>query len=244
VAAMKFHYVWLVWSSAFLIPWILLYAAYPRHRIAMRRTSAFMALFGLTEPLFVPEYWDPPSLFELARRTGFDIESVIFAFAIGGIGTVLYNGLTGSEMGPVEALERRHPRHRRHRIALLTPFAFFPILQFLPWNVIYASIAAMFAGAMAVWLCRPDLLKRTWLGGLLFLAFYTVFLLGLKWSAPGYVEDVWNLPALSGVLVYGLPLEEPLFGLAFGMYWASVYEHFAWLRVTGSGVSSPSRPRS
>jgi hypothetical protein len=32
----------------------------------------------LTEPLFVPDYWNPPSLFDLARRSGFDIESVIF----------------------------------------------------------------------------------------------------------------------------------------------------------------------
>lgn len=228
---MRFHYVWLVWSSAFLIPWIVLYVSYARHRKAMRRTSAFMALFGLTEPLFVPEYWNPPSLFELARRTGFDIESVIFAFAIGGVGAVLYNALTGREMGPVDALERTHPRHRRHRIALLTPFAAFPVFLVLPWNVIYAGIAAMLAGAMAVWLCRPDLLRKTWVGGLLFLGFYTVFLLGLKWSAPGYVEDVWNLPALSGVLWYGLPLEEFLFGFSFGLYWAAVYEHFAWLRV-------------
>jgi hypothetical protein len=47
--------------------------------------------FGLTEPLFVPRYWDPPSLFNLAATTGFDIESLIFCFAIGGIGAVLYD---------------------------------------------------------------------------------------------------------------------------------------------------------
>lgn len=197
----------------------------------MRRTSAFMALFGLTEPLFVPAYWNPPSLFELARRTGFDVESFIFSFAIGGIGAVLYNGLTGREMGTVDELERKRPRHRMHRGALLTAFVAFPLLYALPWNVIYAGIAAMLAGAIAGWLCRPDLLRKTWVGGLLFLGFYTVFLLGLKWSAPGYIEEVWNLPGLSGILLYGLPLEEFLFASAFGLYWAGVYEHFAWLRV-------------
>lgn len=240
---MRFHYVWLVWSSAFLVPWIVLYASYPRHRKAMRRTSAFMALFGLTEPLFVPEYWDPPSLFALARRTGFDIESFIFAFALGGVGAVLYNGLAGREMGPVDALERRHPRHRRHRIALLTPFVAFPVFLVLPWNVIYAGIAAMLAGAIAVWLCRPDLLRKTWVGGLLFLGFYTIFLLGLKWSASGYIEQVWNLPALSGVVLFGLPLEELLFALSFGLYWAAVYEHFAWLRVTDGPREASRRQR-
>ena len=57
----------------------------------MLKMSLITMPFGLTEPLFVPEYWMPPSLFHLAERTGFDIESLIFSFAIGGIGTVLYN---------------------------------------------------------------------------------------------------------------------------------------------------------
>lgn len=39
------------------------------------------ATFGLTEPLFVPKYWNPPSLFDLAQRTGFGIKSLIFCFA-------------------------------------------------------------------------------------------------------------------------------------------------------------------
>ncbi len=52
----------------------------------MWRASFATALLGLTEPIYVPRYWTPPSLFELAQRTGFDIESLIFAFAIRGIG--------------------------------------------------------------------------------------------------------------------------------------------------------------
>ena len=80
---MAYHYLRLAWSSAFLLPWLLLYALFPQHRVPMWRSSLVMAPFSLTEPLFVPEYWNPPSLFELAQRTGFDIESFIFSFAIG-----------------------------------------------------------------------------------------------------------------------------------------------------------------
>lgn len=120
-----------------------------------------MAPFGLTEPLFVPEYWNPPSLFELAQKTGFDIESIIFSFAIGGIGAVLYNILVRRRLVPLRPEERHHSRHRWHRWALATPFALFPILYFLPWNVIYAGIAAMTAGAIAAVLCRPELKTNT-----------------------------------------------------------------------------------
>lgn len=223
---MNDHYVWLVWSSAFLVPWLLLFLAFDQHRRQMWWTSLLMAPFGLTEPLFVPEYWNPPSLFELAQRSGFDIESIIFSFAIGGIGSVLYNIITRKRLAPLQLGERHHSRDRRHRWALATPFALFPFLYFLPWNVIYAGIAAMIAGAVAAVLCRPDLKSNTLVGGGLFLAIYTIFLLGLKWSAPGYIEQVWNLKALSGIVIYGLPIEELLFGFAFGLFWSGMYEHF------------------
>jgi len=193
-------------------------------------SSVFMAAFGLTEPMFVPEYWNPPSLFELAQRTGFDIESFIFSFAIGGLAAVLYNILLHKRLEAFSLAERRESRHRWHRWALSVPFVIFPALYFLPWNPIYAGIAAMVSGAIAAVLCRPDLKANTLLGGVLFLGLYAIFLLGLKWSAPGYIEQVWNLRALSGVLVYGLPLEELLFGFSFGLVWTGIYEHFTWNR--------------
>ena len=83
------NYVWLIWSSAFLIPWLGAYAAFPNQRKAMLWASLFTMPFGLTEPLFVPSYWNPPSLFDLAQNTRFDLESLIFSFGIGGVGAVL-----------------------------------------------------------------------------------------------------------------------------------------------------------
>ena len=88
----------------------------------------------------------------------------------------------------------------------------------------------MIMGAIAAVICRPDLKSNTLLGGVLFLVLYSIFLLGLKWSAPGYIEQVWNLKDLSGIAVYGLPSEELLFGFSFGLVWTGVYEHFTWRR--------------
>jgi hypothetical protein len=221
-------YVWLLWSTAFLIPWLVVYLAFPGQRKVMLWASVFTAPFGLTEPLFVPEYWDPPSLFELARRTGFDIESLIFCFGIGGIGAVLYDLLTRRRLAPASQVERQRRQHRYHRLALAAPLLSFPILYALPWNPIYPAIFAMFVGGLATALCRPDLKRKTWVGGALFLAYYALFLLGLEWLAPGYVARVWKLDALSGFVIAGMPLEEFLFAAAFGAYWSGVYEHFTW----------------
>ena len=227
---MKNHYVWLAWASAFLLPWVVLFLFFPKHRAVMWRTSLITSVFGLTEPLFVPEYWNPPSLFHLAQTTGFDIESLIFCFAIGGVGAVLYNALAGQTVVLLDEKERVHSHHRWHRLAVIAPVVLFVPLYLMPWNPIYAGIIAMAAGAVAAIACRPDLTLKTLLGAGLFLGYYAVFMLGLRWSVPGYIERVWNLPSLTGVMVAGIPLEELLFGIAFGMYWSNVYEHLAWSR--------------
>lgn len=226
------QYVWLVWSTALLIPWLAAYVAFPRQRKVMLWASLLTMPFGLTEPLFVPAYWSPPSLFDLARTTGFDIESFIFSFGIGGIGAVLYNLWTGREPAPLVERERLSQRHRLHGWALAVPFLSFPILHALPWNPIYAAIAAMLLGAAAAICCRPDLARKTVIGAALFVAYYTVFLIGLETLAPGYIARVWNLGALSGVSIAGVPIEEFLFAAAFGAYWSSVYEHFTWTTPT------------
>ena len=226
----NYHCVWLIWSAAFMLPWSVLFAARPHLRRHMIWASVLTMPLGLTEPLFVPAYWNPPGLFDLAQRTGFDIESLIFAFAIGGLAAVGYRPLTRGPEGQPNNKSQLAARHRWHRAAIASPFVVFLGLLALPWNPIYAAIGALLVGALGTLLCRPDLWRSTVVGGLLFLALYIVFLLGLKGLWPGYIEGVWNLPALLPWRPAGLPTEELGFGFAFGMYWSSVYEHFGWRR--------------
>lgn len=226
----SFQYVWLIWASVFLLPWAALFVARPALRQPMLRASALTALFGLTEPLFVPKYWNPPSLFDLAHRTGFDIESLIFSFAIGGLAVAGYRVLAPASEHVLTPEQRSSRLHRWHVVALASPFFVFAALFLLPWNPIYPGIVALFAAALANCLCRPDLWRNTLVGGLVFFVLYTVFLLGLKWLWPGYIEAVWNLSDLIVWRPLGLPMEELLFGAAFGLYWSSVYEHITWRR--------------
>lgn len=226
-----FRYVWLVWASAFLVPWAFLYVRQRALRKEMLVVSGATSLLGLTEPLFVPEYWNPPSVFDLAARTGFDLESLLFCFAIGGIGFVGYKALAGMTVSPMPATERHGRWHRFHWLALAAPFLAFLPLYSLPWNPIYPGIAALAIGGITnVW-CRPDLARGTLAGGTLFLGLYALFMGLLLAFAPGYIDAVWNLADLSGVVLAGIPVEELGFGFAFGMYWAGLYEHFTWRRA-------------
>ena len=224
----SYHYAWLIWASAFLLPWTVLFVARPALRRRMLWASALTAPFGLTELLFVPAYWNPPSLFDLAHRAGLDVESLILCFAIGGLAAAGYRILAPASEHALAPQARSSRLHRLHLAALASPFFVFGVLLMLPWNPIYPGIAALFAGALASGLCRPDLWRNTLVGGVIFLVLYTVFLLGLKLFWHGYIEAVWNLSDLIAWRPAGLPLEELLFGFGFGMYWSSVYEHVTW----------------
>jgi len=227
------HYLWFAWSIVFLILWGVIFCIFPDERRKIWKTSLFTMLFGLTEPIFVPRYWNPPSIFDLAQKIGFDVESLIFCFAIGGVGAALYDLLTGKRSRPMATIEKHLPIHRHHVLALISPVIAFAALFFLPWNPIYPGIIAMGVGAVATVLCRPDLKTRTWVGGILFLVYYSILLQGLRLLSSGYIERVWNLPALTGIQLFGMPIEELLFALCFGVYWSGVYEHMTWRSMTG-----------
>jgi hypothetical protein len=227
--------VYFQWSLILLGIWGAAYLALPSARRKVLRMSVITAPLGLTEPLFVPRYWSPPTLFDLAQRSGFDLESAIFAFAIGGLAGISYDFFIRSD---VRQPRRDDLRHRWHKLALASPLLIVPVLLLVPSvNPIYWACIALSLGAVASVACRPDLLGRTLIGAAVFTGLYFVFFLSLVLAHPDYVPRVWNLPDISGVLVMGVPLEELLFAASLGAMWAGLYEHATW-RPAGTAPST------
>ncbi len=233
----SWSYAYLSLSAALSLVWVTLHVLRRDLRGNMLRVSICTALLGLTEPIFVPRYWNPFTILNLARRTGFDLESLLFSFSIGGIVFAAYELLF--HVKPVEtiAAEREKGRHRQHTLAVLSAPLLFGILSATTrLNPIYSSAIALIAGFFATLYCRRDLwLKMIVSGGLFFALYFFVFAL-FNVVFRGYVEAVWNLKAISGVRLIGVPLEELMFGFTFGLYWSSVYEHLTW---HGQGALSP-----
>lgn len=228
------QYAWLLWSLLLLGIWTLIYMLFRNRegRKEMFVVSLWTSLLGFTEPIFVPSYWNPPSLFDLAHRTGFDIESLIFSFAMGGIAVALYDWIFGAHHMAASRMERHDPRHRYHFWTIISaPIIFFALLIATDLNPIYSAFIALVAGGLATWYCRPDLKKKMIVSAFLFLGLYFFYFLTLITAYPSYVERVWNLRVLSGILIVGVPLEELMFALGIGFFWSSVYEHLAWRKL-------------
>jgi hypothetical protein len=56
----------------------------------MLANSLILLPSGFAQILFVPKYWNPPSFLNLNSLIGFDVESLVFSFSIGGISIALY----------------------------------------------------------------------------------------------------------------------------------------------------------
>ncbi len=214
-----------MFALSFDAVWLILFVLKPHLRRQMLWVSLFTMLTGLAEPIFVPRYWNPPSLFNLSSTIHFDLESLIFSWGTGGIGTALYESLLNAEHRKMVAAELQRERRWLHFASLcVLPVVSILLLAFTDLNPIYCVSAGLFAGAIAAVICRPDLGQNTILGGLLFASLYFVLFFSIVMVAPSFL-NAWNLPALSGVVVLGVPLEEIMFALAFGMMWSGVYEH-------------------
>ena len=228
------QYAWLIWSLLLLIIWLIVYFSL-KDRISKKEmlvVSLWTSLLGLTEPIFVPVYWNPPSLFDLAYKTGFDIESLIFAFGVGGLAVVAYEWLFRVKHKKFTSLEKHYSRHRFHLPILFSaPIIFIFLLIFTNLNPIYSSFIALISGGLLTWYCRPDLKKKMFASAFIFLTIYFFYFLTLTAVWPNYVETVWNFSTLSNILILGIPLEELMFAFGFGFLWSSVYEHIKWYKI-------------
>ena len=101
----------------------------------MLAVSAVTSFMGFLEPVFIPAYWTSPSLFDLASKTRFDIESFIFLFAIGGIASILYEAILNRELEKVSDDEVPDRRRSLHLVShLSTPIIFLLLPSFTRLN--------------------------------------------------------------------------------------------------------------
>ena len=70
------HVEWFTWSLILLVILGIVRYRLKSHEIKrdMLGGSPWTSLLGLTEPLFVPAYWSPLALFDLARNTGLTLK--------------------------------------------------------------------------------------------------------------------------------------------------------------------------
>lgn len=166
-----------------------------------------------------PGYWSPDTLFNLNSSTGgFSIEDLLFMIFFGGIAGVIY-----------ELVTRTTPSDKSvsSGIKVSIPFAVLvaALVAHTGANLMYSIVAFGYAGACVVCLQRPDLVRRSLIGGFSFLVFYIMLYLIFLLFFPSFVAQNYHLNNVSGTLVLGIPFEEYLFAFGFGWMWSVIYPY-------------------
>lgn len=204
--------------------WVPLYL-----RLGTRDRSVMLLLSALSAPLgpitvlfFWHDYWSP--LYAFPALAG--LEEFIFSFLIGGIGGGAYQALVG---GTVPVLELRQKRLWAFGLAGVSLTLFYYGTFVLGINSLYTSLVIL--GLLAA--CELAYAKHLWpravvgalcTAGAMFIMYQIWFLI-----FPDALS-FWNTPALSGIYVLSVPLEELLWGALWGAFAGPAYVFVATSR--------------
>jgi hypothetical protein len=227
----SYHYSYLVGVALFWISWFVLLAAASQYRSEIRWGTLIAAPMALTSLLFVPQYWTPPSLFNLDQRFRVGIEDFLWAAAVGGMAAVV------GEVSLKDKLDvLRKSRHKRHYLPFAVVIVVFVALELWhPGKTMLNTIVAFLVGDIVIAYLRPNLIALMIVSALNFTALYFFLFLCVLALYPEFVERYYNHANLLGFYPGGVPIEELLFAATGGALWSVAYEYVHGYRLEAAG---------
>jgi hypothetical protein len=223
----NYHYSYLVGALIFDLAWLACYLVGKNYRAEIRWGTLISAPLALTSILFVPQYWTPPSLFNLDQKIRVGIEDFLWAAAVGGIASVVAEILLKERLSVIRKAARK-----RHFAPFVVVVVVFIALEL--WHrdkTIYNTIIAFAIGAVVIAYLRSDLIPTMLIGALSFTALYFVLFLVVLLLYPDFVHRYYNIAHLLGIYVRGVPIEELLFAGTGGAIWSVAYEYVQGYRL-------------
>ena len=216
-----YHYSYLVGVLIFWAAWIVSSIFGKRYRAEIRWGSLIAAPLALTSLLFVPQYWTPPSLFNLDKTIRVGIEDFLWAAAVGGLASVVGELLLKERLAATRKLQRK----RRYAPFVFAVVVFVVLEAWHPGKTMENTIISLAFGALTLAYLRPDLLPLMLTSALSFTALYFFLFLCFLFFYPEFVQRYYNLPNLLGIYFLGVPIEELLFAATGGAVWSAAYEY-------------------
>lgn len=222
---MDYIYGYLTAQLFFGAIWLFMYLKRSDLRREMFFASFLGLPFGAIDYFLVPNYWNPPSIFNLMQTYGIGIESFLFSFFISGIVSVLYEFTNGKKL----------QKNSAKKISIL-PYAifiitFFVLQIFLPLTAIYNLSISLAIGAIVIIFTRKDLIDQVLFGGVFFTLMYFFLFVILNNIFPGYVDSFFIRSNLTILNIFGVPFQELLFAFCGGACWSALFEYIKGYRI-------------
>lgn len=196
--------------------WALLFYLRSDLRHKMIYMGFLTALVGFTDPLFIPQYYNPV-YFDKTVFLRVDFFVILFSFLFGGIASVIYE----------EVMRRKARKSSKHPLLkyliFIGPILFLFLHRLTDLNTIYVLLIATLSMLTVVLLSRKDLLFDALLSGLFMGTLYAV-LLGLYIFVFPDQLKIWNFNSFPQILVINVPHFEIIWGFMTGAFLGPFYE--------------------
>lgn len=218
-------YVYFVWSLLWLVVWGVFFSLRTESRREMLITSLVFAPLGPIVMYFhIVDYFHPVTLFS----SPWSIENWLFGFTTGGIAAVLYEQvctkgrLDYTRGGSMTALA----------VAMPLGVGWMSTSMFvLSINSLYASVILFLVVGLSMLFLRPRLIPNAVISGALFALFLWLFYEVFRLVYPELFTTLWVAEGLSGLTLFGVPVEEVLWGFGVGFMLGPASELAAQLRL-------------
>ena len=221
----KIEFAYLTLSIIFLVVWAILFAISRLTRKEQLTMSLLLAPLGPVSQIFyLQDYWDPISPFSIGVfGQSIFLEDFIFAFAVGGIGSVLHRAFTKKEFVNVNV------PLKLNFIWVLGISGVVGIGVFLlGLNSIFSSSLGAVVGAALMLVQRKDLVRNSLSSGLLlamlvFVVYLTTYYSFLNWGKV--IADWWQLYETGfDIRILNIPLTELIWAFSMGLFVGPLYE--------------------
>ena len=199
-------YVYLIGTSVYALIWTIFFVIRKDLRKKMFFTSIFSAPLGISELLFIPEYWIPqfqtiPIFKELF------LESILFCFFLGGVVSVIYQVLFKEKLFETNTINPY--------LTLIAPILFLTyFLKIFNINLVYYVFISMFIGSFFVLYYLGKKSKK-----IIYSAIINTILYAILYFVPWYsfpeLPASYQFENLSRIILGGIPLEEFLWIFSF-----------------------------
>ncbi|MEK7618044.1 MAG: lycopene cyclase domain-containing protein [Patescibacteria group bacterium] len=224
-----YKYAYLFSDLIFVAAWLIIFFWRKDTRKELLWVSAiFGASAYLMQPLFLIDWWHP----ETITGTKFGIEDFMFCFFGGGGLSVLYQILFKKKTVPLNSLDDTNRF-----------FGFFTIILFLFLNYFtffvlslhsfYSSVIAFGVAIFFIWLRRKDLILPSLLIGFISVPLAVLWFWWAEWLSPGWVQNVWYLDKLSGLIILKAPIEDLIWAFFAAAYISVIYKFWRGEKLQG-----------
>jgi hypothetical protein len=210
------EYTYLIGSILTIIIWAIFYYMRKDLRKEMLVMGTIIAIIGLFLEFFIwtRDWWAPKTI----SGTVIGIEDAIFGFGIGGISTVLYEVVFRKKV----LTGKYHHKKKALAVAIFS-FAILLSALFAGLHSFYATSIGLLLPALAIYHFRKDLILKSMTTGALMAAgaFAGFFIMNI--IQPTFVQEWWMLKNLSGLLLFGIPVEDVIWFFLVGTSVGCIY---------------------